>query len=208
MPQALKPVPTKFRKPCGHERNDERRWRSPQLPSQSNYHVGDLRRSSLGSPGLTQDARKSPLGQSKDHELEKNDRICLRECFLAYVEHFQEPWANCTPPELLSGSEVYGIVFRAFACPLKDHGEGGGSLRDTNLKAGHRPSSSSDPDTYYMCKGFRRIVDVRQHVRRQHLQRPHCSTCGKTFDNDADHPQLNEHIRRSNCHHLSEGLIR
>ncbi|RYP52445.1 hypothetical protein DL769_010678 [Monosporascus sp. CRB-8-3] len=51
----------------------------------------------------------------------------------------------------------------------------------------------------YYCGYFKRISDVRQHIRRVHVQPPHCPTCRKTFKGDSDQKRLDDHIRRRQC---------
>ena len=53
-----------------------------------------------------------------------------------------------------------------------------------------------DPHTY-PCQGFRRIVDVRQHIIRDgHAQVRHCPICGMTFESD---DARSAHIRQRVC---------
>ena len=44
--------------------------------------------------------------------------------------------------------------------------------------------------------GLRRISDIRQHIRRKHMQPLHCSTCGVVFGQESS---KNEHVQRSDC---------
>lgn len=50
-----------------------------------------------------------------------------------------------------------------------------------------------------MQHSFKRICDVRQHIRRIHLQRRHCPTCGQTFEDDPNDTNLNRHIAARRC---------
>ncbi|RYP30339.1 hypothetical protein DL767_006313 [Monosporascus sp. MG133] len=51
----------------------------------------------------------------------------------------------------------------------------------------------------FYCGHFKRISDIRQHIRRVHIQRPYCPTCGETFKGDSDRKRLDEHIQRRRC---------
>ncbi|RYP88806.1 hypothetical protein DL770_004598 [Monosporascus sp. CRB-9-2] len=51
----------------------------------------------------------------------------------------------------------------------------------------------------FYCGHFKRISDIRQHIRRAHVQRPYCPTCGETFKGDSDRKRLDEHIQRRRC---------
>lgn len=46
------------------------------------------------------------------------------------------------------------------------------------------------------CHGFRRIVDVRQHINRKHMQKLHCPTCGSPFGTREDR---DAHINQLRC---------
>ncbi|RYP74224.1 hypothetical protein DL771_003157 [Monosporascus sp. 5C6A] len=49
--------------------------------------------------------------------------------------------------------------------------------------------------TFY-CGHFKRISDLRQHIRRVHVQPLHCPRCGEIFKGD---PDRNVHIRQREC---------
>ncbi len=49
------------------------------------------------------------------------------------------------------------------------------------------------------CPMFKRVSDVRQHIRRKHLQIPLCPTCGVTFDRDPGRRRLEQNIQQASC---------
>ncbi|KAI1321875.1 hypothetical protein F5Y16DRAFT_65636 [Xylariaceae sp. FL0255] len=58
-----------------------------------------------------------------------------------------------------------------------------------------------DNETHGACLSntLGRIVDVRQHLFRWHVQPSHCPSCGEIFLDDPDHAQLDAHTSRQTC---------
>ncbi|KAH8659842.1 hypothetical protein BX600DRAFT_499156 [Xylariales sp. PMI_506] len=60
------------------------------------------------------------------------------------------------------------------------------------------PFAKRDPEQF-LCTGHRRICDVRQHIKRYHLEKVHCPNCAKIFPDDANHEERNAHIASKSC---------
>lgn len=69
------------------------------------------------------------------------------------------------------------------------------------------PFWKKDQDRYRACfkvEGYKRIRDVKQHLRRKHLKRPYCLRCGAQFK---DEDQLEKHARAVNPCHWDAGVF-
>ncbi|KAI1391060.1 uncharacterized protein F4822DRAFT_426914 [Hypoxylon trugodes] len=58
-----------------------------------------------------------------------------------------------------------------------------------------------DREQHWRCNSYKlkRIVDVRQHIRRKHVQQNHCPICGRDFPNDPDNATRDQHISERAC---------
>ena len=60
------------------------------------------------------------------------------------------------------------------------------------------PYYCSDRITYHSCLRYKllRIIDVRRHILRVHVRKPHCPTCYQGFESDS---AREHHIREQSC---------
>lgn len=117
------------------------------------------------------------LSNSRQHR--SRQRFCFRPC--GWLPHLR----NC-PRHTEEPAPLNKVVMpdeadngRSFVCPfyLRNRHTGRNCLQHN----------------------FKRICDVRQHLRRVHLQPRHCATCGQIFDNDPNESRLNSHIAARRC---------
>ncbi|KAI0599684.1 hypothetical protein F4775DRAFT_105978 [Biscogniauxia sp. FL1348] len=58
-------------------------------------------------------------------------------------------------------------------------------------------------DAYY-CNVYKRIADIRTHVRRSHYQKDHCPTCARSFEGKNSLAERDAHIREGSCEYLGD----